>query len=254
MLHIVKIGGQVIEDKVLLAKVLDDFVALPGNKLLVHGGGRRASELSRRLGIEPQMHEGRRITGDGDLEVAVMVYAGLANKTLVASLQARGCEAIGLSGADGNVLWAHRRPVRNGIDYGWVGDIDAVNVDFIDRLFDGGYTPVFCAITHDGHGQLLNTNADTIAARLAEALALHHEVHLRFCFEKPGVLLDPNDDRSLIDRLDPLTYEHYRNEGIISGGMLPKLDNAFRALQEGVREVVICSPENLVEGGTVLHL
>jgi acetylglutamate kinase len=258
-LHIVKIGGKLIDVPLegdaansTLERVLRAFVALPGNKILVHGGGDRASRLSRRLGIEPRMHQGRRLTGAADLEVAVMVYAGLANKAIVAQLQALGCDALGLCGADGDILRAHKR-VGGHIDYGFAGDIDAVGTRSLLKLLDAGFTPVCCAITHDGRGQLLNTNADTIAASLAAALATAHPLHLHFCFEKPGVLSDPHNDRSVIPILNAENYRHYREQGFISDGMIPKLDNAFQALLAGAREVVICGPESLGgPGGTRL--
>lgn len=250
-LHITKIGGKVIEDEALLQQVLAGFTALEGLKILVHGGGQRANELSRRLGFEPRMHRGRRLTDDHALEVAVMVYAGWSNKTLVSRLQALGCDALGLSGADGNAIRAHKR--RGGaVDYGYAGDIDEVNTAMIRHLLLAQVTPVFCAITHDRKGQLLNTNADTIAARLARALAPYYEVHLRYCFEKPGVLLDPADDDSVIHRLDYDDYQAYQRQGIITDGMLPKLDNAFAALRDGVDRVVICGPASFNGHGTLL--
>ena len=252
-LHITKIGGKVIEDADLLEQVLTDFAALEGLKILVHGGGKRANELSRRLGFEPKMYRGRRITDEQALEVAVMVYAGWSNKNIVSRLQALGCDALGLSGADGNVIRAHKR--RGGaVDYGYAGDIDAVNTAMIRHLLLAQVTPVFCAITHDREGQLLNTNADTIAARLARALAPYYEVHLRYCFEKPGVLLDPADDDSVIQRLDYDDYQAYQRQGIITDGMLPKLDNAFAALRDGVARVVICGAASVNGHGTLLTI
>ena len=253
ILHITKIGGKVIEDRALLGIVLDGFVQLKGLKILVHGGGKRANELSRRLGFEPRIHEGRRITDDNALEVAVMVYAGWSNKTIVSQLQMRGCDGLGLSGADGNVIRAHKRPVGD-IDYGFAGDIDEVNTALIRHLLLARVTPVFCAVTHNGNGQLLNTNADTIAARLARALAPYYDVHLRYCFEKPGVLLDPGDDASLIRSLSFDDYQRYRLNGVITDGMLPKLDNAFGALRDGAAQVTICGPVTVNALGTVLQL
>ncbi len=250
-LHITKIGGKVIEDEALLEQVLAGFVALEGLKILVHGGGKRANELSRRLGFEPRMHRGRRITDENALEVAVMVYAGWSNKTIVSRLQALGCDALGLSGADGNAIRAHKRQGGD-VDYGYAGDIDEVNTALIRHLLLAQVTPVFCAITHDRQGQLLNTNADTIAARLARALAPHYEVQLRYCFEKPGVLLDPLDDRSVIPILGYDDYRQYRQQGVITDGMLPKLDNAFAALHDGVARVIICGPASVNGHGTVL--
>jgi acetylglutamate kinase len=252
-LHIIKIGGKVLEEAGLLDQVLENFVSLSGSKILVHGGGKRASALSLRLGIEPKMHHGRRITEADALEVAIMVYAGLANKTLVSRLQARGCDAIGLSGADGNAILAHKRPVKE-IDYGFVGDVDEVNTGFIRLLLKAHTAPVFCAITHDGQGQLLNTNADTIAGQLARALSPFYHVQLYYCFEKPGVLYDAGDDESLIEKLSYADYRQYQRDGIITDGMLPKLDNAFQALREGVKGVIICGPYSLNGQGTKLSL
>lgn len=243
-LQVIKIGGKVIEDDALLAPILNAFTALEGHKLLVHGGGKRASEVSRALGIEPRMHQGRRITGAGDLEVATMVYAGLANKHIVGLLQARGCNALGLSGADAGVIRARKRPVGE-VDFGFVGDIIAINDRMIEQFIEAGLTPVFCAITHDGQGQLLNTNADAIAAHVAMAMAPHYAVTLRYCFEKPGVLLDPNDDNSVIRRLSFADYQQHQRTGVVSAGMLPKLENGFAALRAGVQEVVISGATTL---------
>lgn len=252
-LFILKIGGKVIEDEHLLTLALRSFVAQPGLKILIHGGGKRASELSRQLGIPVQMVQGRRITDAATLEVAVMVYAGLANKSMVARLQALGCNALGLSGADANTVRAHQRPVGE-VDYGFAGDVDRVAADTLQTLLNGGLIPVFCAITHNGQGQLLNTNADTMAMELATALAAHYAVHLHFCFEKPGVLLNPDDDASVISVLQPADYQYYKKYGAISDGMIPKLDNAFAALQRGVRTVRIGDVQAIAgEGGTLLR-
>ena len=221
---------------------------------MVHGGGKRASELLKALQISPRMHEGRRITDEPTLEVVTMVYAGSINKRIVSLLQALGCNAIGLSGADGNVILAHKRIVQT-IDYGFAGDIDQINTPVITSLLNAGLTPVCCAITHDGKGQLLNTNADTIASSLAKALSQEYQVSLKFCFEKKGVLADPEDDHSVISELNPDSYGKYRSEGIITDGMIPKLDNAFAALQAGVSEVIIGSPVSLFsKESTRIHL
>ena len=251
-LTIFKIGGNVLDQPAALSAALDYFAALPEAAILVHGGGRRATELSARLGIEARLVDGRRITDEATLEIVTMVYAGLLNKQLVAALQARGRNAIGLSGADANVILAHKR--RKGeIDYGFAGDIDEVNVSALRALLDAGLAPVCCPITHDGRGQLLNTNADTIASTLATALAGHYSVSLRYCFERPGVLREPADDASVIDRLNPELYAAYRTDGTISAGMIPKLDNAFAALEQGVHEVVIGNLESLRHsGGTTI--
>lgn len=237
-LFILKIGGKVIEDQVLLNEALQAFANQSGYKILIHGGGKRATEVSKQLNIPVQMVNGRRVTDAATLEVAVMVYAGLANKTIVAKLQTLDCNAIGLSGADANTILAHQRPIKD-VDYGFAGDVDTVNVTTIQTLLEGNLTPVFCAITHDKKGQLLNTNADTIAMQLATALASLYEVSLNFCFEKPGVLLNPADDYSVIPTLNRAQYQQYQADGVITDGMLPKLDNAFEALQKGVKEVRI---------------
>lgn len=237
-LSIVKVGGKVIEDTSKLNQLLDAFSRLIGPKILVHGGGKKASELLSKLGIPPKMINGRRITDEATLEVVTMVYAGLINKKIVSLLQARNCNAIGLSGTDGNVIRAHKRIVKD-IDYGFAGDIDQVNAKAIANLLEGGFQPVFCAITHNGRGQLLNTNADTIAAELAKAMAGLYEVELYYCFEKKGVLMDPNDDDSAIENLNLDQYQRYISEGIISDGMIPKLDNAFSVLQQQAKAVII---------------
>ena len=239
-LEVVKIGGGVLDDAAQLAQFLTEFARLPGRKLLVHGGGKGASTLLQSLGLEPQLVDGRRVTDAATLDVVTMFYAGKTNKQLVALLQARGTNALGLSGADGNVLRATRRPA-GAIDYGYVGDLTdrSVNVPLLQTLLDAGLTPVFCAITHDGAGQLLNTNADTIASVLARALAPFYEVGLHFCFEKDGVLADVSDPASVIPRLTPARFAALKARGAIAAGMLPKLENAFAALAAGVEKVII---------------
>lgn len=248
-LHILKIGGKVIEDGLLLDTVLQKFAGWTGPRILVHGGGKRTDQLCNQLDIEPRMHAGRRITCADTLEIATMVYAGLLNKQIVSGLQARAVNAIGLSGADGNVIQARKR-AAGAVDYGYAGDIERINTDSIGHLLRAGLSPVFCAITHDGAGQLLNTNADTIAARLAIALAGSYRVKLHYCFEKNGVLLDPTDDHSVIRQLDPQAYRQHQATGAINEGMIPKLDNAFAALNQQVAEVFIAGPQTLGEGGT----
>lgn len=251
-LTVVKIGGAVIDDTAAMEAFLGDFARLDGHKVLVHGGGRAASALCRRLGIEVRMVNGRRITDEASLEVAVMTYAGALNKRIAASLQARGCNAIGLCGADGDAVRAVRRPVKD-IDYGLVGDVTAVNADLFAGLAELGLVPVVCAITHDGAGNLLNTNADTVAQAVAEGLAERYDVELVYCFELPGVLADVDDPASLIAEINPAEYERLKAGGIVSGGMLPKLDNAFRALDHRVSRVVIKSAENILNGaGTAI--
>ena len=253
-LFILKIGGQVLEDEEALQDVVQQFAARGGHKILVHGGGKRASQVGEALGVPARMYQGRRITDKSTLEVVTMVYAGLYNKKLVAALQANGCNALGMSGADANAIQAHKR-LGAEIDFGFAGDIDRVDHTGIDRLLQSGLTPVFCALTHDGQGQLLNTNADTIASSLASAMTAHYQVRLQFCFEKNGVLRDPADDHSVIPLITHADYTRYRKEGIISGGMLPKLDNAFAALKSGVDQVAISSIHHINGlGGTTLTL
>lgn len=248
MIKVVKIGGNVVDDPQALARFCDDFAALRGPKALVHGGGKEATRLSGRLGVATTMLQGRRVTDAATLEVVTMVYAGLVNKRIVAMLQARGCNAIGLSGADANAITATRRPATP-VDYGFVGDIDPAGVDgeAIAALIEQGLVPVFCAITHDGHGQLLNCNADTVARSVALGLAGGAEkVGLVYCFEKDGVLSDPDDDASVIPTLDPASYDELRARGSIHSGMIPKIDNAFDSLRRGVATVTIKSAANLL--------
>lgn len=236
---LLKIGGNILNDPAALAGALDYFAALTGPAVLVHGGGRRAEETMRQLGLDPVMVNGRRLTDAATLEVVTMVYAGLINKRVVAELQKRGTNALGLSGADGDAIRAELRPVSE-VDYGFAGDVRRVNAELLKMLLDAGLRPVLCPITHDGRGQLLNTNADTIAAATATALAgVGMRVSLRYCFELPGVLRDVADPDSIISEITPASYASLRAEGTVGGGMLPKLDNAFAALAEGVAEVVI---------------
>ena len=244
MLTILKIGGKLLDDDTQLGSAISAFANIEGAKILVHGGGKKGSEISRKLGIEPQMVEGRRITDAATLEVVTMVYAGLLNKTVVAKLQALGCNAIGLSGADGNAILAKKRGA-GAIDYGFAGDIEFVNNSLIINFLENNLTPVFCPISHNGHGQLLNTNADTIASTLAVSLAQKFEVTLKFCFEKNGVLLDPSNDASVLPSLAAEAYEQHKKSGVISEGMLPKLDNAFAAKNRDVKEVWVCGVEGI---------
>jgi len=245
-LHIIKIGGNVIDNSETLHRFLKDFTAIDGYKMLVHGGGKVATQLSETLGIEAKLVDGRRITDIETLRVVTMVYGGLINKNIVAQLQKFGTNAIGLTGADGNFIRTKKRPVKT-IDYGFVGDIDDKSIDpkSLEKLMDAGFTPVFCAITHDGEGQLLNTNADTIASALAVALSKLYETTLVYCFEKKGVLQDINDDESLIREIDPKRYEKLKEQQIIHSGMLPKLDNAFTAINCGVKAVIIGKSDDL---------
>lgn len=245
-LYIIKIGGNVIDNSANLHQFLKDFAALDGLKVLVHGGGKVATQISSSLGIEAKLVDGRRITDIETLRVVTMVYAGLINKNMVAQLQRYHNNAIGLTGADGNFLKARKRSVKT-IDYGFVGDLDkdSVQAEGIAKLLDASFTPVFCALTHDGDGQLLNTNADTIAAALAVSLAKIYETTLIYCFEKKGVLQDIDDEDSLISEIDPERYEKLKLEKIVSEGMLPKLDNAFDAIKSGVKEVIIGQADEL---------
>jgi acetylglutamate kinase len=239
-LKIFKIGGGIIDDLPLLQEFLREFSRVAGPKILVHGGGKGANEMLKALGIAPQMVNGRRITDAATLDLVTMFYAGKTNKQVVALLQAAGVNALGLSGADGNVIEARKRPVGD-IDYGFVGDLleAGINTRLLRQLLGSGLTPVFCAITHDGQGQLLNTNADTIASTLARALAGAYRVELHFCFEKDGVLTDVSDENSVVPEITPARYEALKASGAIAAGMLPKLDNAFAALAAGVDKVVI---------------
>jgi acetylglutamate kinase len=245
-LYIIKIGGNVIDNSESLHHFLKDFTALDGYKILVHGGGKVATQLSEELGIESKLVDGRRITDIETLRVVTMVYGGLINKNIVAQLQRFGTNAIGLTGADGNFIRTKKRPVKT-IDYGFVGDMDEKSIDpeSIGKLLDAGFTPVFSAITHDGEGQLLNTNADTIASALAVALSKLYETILIYCFEKKGVLHDINDEESIIRDINPEKYEELKKQQIIHSGMLPKLDNAFTAINCGVKAVIIGRSDDL---------
>lgn len=252
-LTIVKVGGAIVEDAEQLQQLLSHFCAIEGKKILVHGGGRRATQVAARLGIESQMVNGRRITDSDMLEVVTMVYGGLVNKNIVAQLQARGVNAIGLTGADMDVIHSHRRPVKD-VDYGFVGDVERVNADRLQALLDAGATPVLAPLTHDGAGTMLNTNADTIASVAAQALAAYYDVTLIYSFEKPGVLRDPDDDTSVITHITRTDFDHYVADGTISGGMIPKIENALGAVSAGVRRVII-TQATAIDGlhGTVIE-
>lgn len=237
-LTIVKVGGAVVEDGAQLDSLLSAFAAIEGRKVLVHGGGRRATTIASRLGVESRMVNGRRITDGAMLEVVTMVYGGLVNKDIVARLQMRGVNSIGLTGADGGVILSHKRPVKD-VDYGFVGDVERVDGSRLSSLIEGGFTPVMAPLTHDGHGQMLNTNADTIAAETAKALAERYDVTLMYCFEKPGVMADPDDDSTLIPVITRQDFKRLKADGTVTGGMLPKLENAFSAIDAGVSRVNI---------------
>jgi acetylglutamate kinase len=267
-LAIIKIGGNVIDDEEKLDLFLTEFAAIVGRKILVHGGGKMATRLAEKLGISQQVVNGRRITDEKTLEIVTMVYAGYINKRIVSRLQAKGCNALGLSGADGNTVLAHKRGsagsgsagsgstgsgsagsgdegIDPNIDYGFAGDVDRVNGKFLADLLVLGKALVFCPITHDGKGQLLNTNADTVAREIAKALGSAFGVSLIYSFEKSGVLMDANDDSTVIHRITPATYKELREREIIFAGMIPKMDNAFAALDSGVRKVIIGKAEDL---------
>lgn len=237
-LSIVKIGGNVIEDEKALDIFLTAFSKLEGLKILVHGGGKLATQLATRLGIKSNLVDGRRITDKATVDVITMVYAGLANKKIVAQLQSKKVNAIGLSGADGNSIQAHKRPVKD-IDYGFVGDIDGVNSELLKNFLSINLTPVFCAISHDGKGQLLNTNADTITSEIAIAMASGFDTTLYYCFEKKGVLLDINNSESVVKYINTAKYKELLSQGIIADGMLPKLHNCFHALENDVEKVCL---------------
>ncbi|MDR1880413.1 MAG: acetylglutamate kinase [Tannerellaceae bacterium] len=237
-LTLIKVGGKIVEEEVTLRRLLHDFAAIEGHRLLVHGGGRSATRLAERLGIENKMVDGRRVTDREMLEVVTMVYGGAVNKHIVAGLQALGVNALGLTGADLNLIRSDKRPVKE-VDYGYVGDIREVNAGILATLIRQGVVPALAPLTHDGHGLLLNTNADVIAGETAKALAGYFDVTLVFCFEKRGVLRDEGDDGSVIPEINRATYRQYLAQGIIQGGMIPKLENAFDALDAGVRQVVI---------------
>ncbi len=260
-LTIVKVGGAVVEEQASLSALLDGFASLSGNKALVHGGGRSATKISEKLGIEAHMVEGRRVTDAETLKVVTMVYAGLVNKNIVAQLQSRGVNALGFTGADLGVILSAKRPPKKMsdgqvVDFGFVGDVKEVHTDVLASLIAQGAVPVMSPITHDGQGNLLNTNADTIASELARAMAkADFKVRLVYCFEKPGVLMDANDDSTVIRELDYETFKEYQKTGIVAAGMIPKLDNGFDAIRMGVSSVVITNVEGLKTGlGTTLKL
>lgn len=246
MIKVFKIGGNVVDNDEALSKFLDDFAAIDGEKILIHGGGKLATRLSKQLGIETKMIEGRRVTDRDTLDVCTMVYAGLINKRIVAALNARGCKAIGLSGADAGVIPATKREPKP-IDYGWVGDIEGNKIDhaFIQHLLEIGVTPVFCALTHDGQGNMLNTNADSVASSVAIATSRFAPTQLVFCFEKDGVLVDIDEPSSLIETIDQASFERLKADGIIAAGMLPKVTGALKAVAQGVTEVVIKNSTNI---------
>lgn len=255
-LYVIKIGGNVIDNPDACDRFLAVFAKLPGMKILVHGGGKVATQIAAKLQIETQMVDGRRITDKPMLDVVTMVYGGLVNKNLVAGLQSMSCNAIGLTGADGGIIRSVKRPVKT-VDYGFVGDIEEVNDSQIDAILKSGLIPVIAPLTYSIEGSLLNTNADTMASAVAVAMASCYDVNLIYCFEKKGVLSDPDNDDAVISSLIPATYAEYRSSGVINKGMIPKLDNAFAALDKGVASVIICHADDLRnavfgEAGTII--
>lgn len=247
-LTIIKVGGKIVEEEATLQQLLNDFAAIGGYKILVHGGGRSATKIASLLGIESRMVDGRRITDAETLKVVTMVYGGLVNKNIVAGLQARGVNAIGMTGADMNIIRSVKRPIEE-VDYGFVGDVECVNAVAISDIIYKGIVPVLAPLTHDGQGNMLNTNADTIAGETAKALASSFDVTLVYCFEKRGVLRDPNDEDSVIPGMNRAEFDVYRRNGTIQGGMIPKLQNSFSALDAGVKEVIITSASAIRKGG-----
>lgn len=262
-INVIKVGGAVVEDPAALASLLDNFAQIPGAKVLVHGGGRSATRIAASLGIESHMVGGRRVTDEQMLQVVTMVYGGLVNKNVVASLQQRGINAVGLTGADMNLMLSHKRAPKQmktddgsvqTVDFGFVGDIDRVDGDMLATLISQGLVPVMAPLTHDGEGHLLNTNADTIASQVACALTPHYDVTLTFCFEKKGVLANPDDEDSVISNINEADFHRYVDEGVIAGGMRPKLENSFDAIHRGVNQVIITRADD-PEGrqGTVIR-
>jgi len=252
-LTLVKVGGKIVEEPESLKQLLADFSKIEGNKVLVHGGGRSATAVAAKLGIESTMVNGRRVTDEETLKVVTMVYGGLVNKQIVAGLQAIGVNALGLTGADLNYMRSEKRPVKD-VDYGFVGDVKEVNAGILADLIAKGVVPVLAPLTHDLQGNMLNTNADTIAGEAAKALAKHFNVTLMYCFEKKGVLMSESDDESVISEITPGLFEKYVAEGIINGGMIPKLENAFEAINAGVKQVIITRADLIhIDGGTKIQ-
>jgi len=252
-LTLVKVGGKVVENQNSLSSLLLHFSNIVGPKVLIHGGGSSATNLAKQMGIETTMVEGRRITDKEMLKIVTMVYGGLVNKNIVAQLQALGIQALGLTGADLNYMEAVKRPVLD-IDYGFVGDITKVNIEILCPLIEQNIVPVLAPLSHNGSGQILNTNADTIAAETAIAFSKHFKTELIYCFEMPGVMKDPENMTSIIPDITLREFKKYQNQGIINAGMIPKLDNSFRALNKGVNKIRITNIEGLTSGGTTLKL
>lgn len=250
---IIKVGGAVVENNDSLQQLLQQFAQISGARLFVHGGGRTATAMASQLGMESHMVNGRRVTDADMLKVVTMVYGGLVNKHIVAMLQAMGLPAIGLTGADADLIRAHRRPITHGVDYGFVGDVDRVNSYALHRLLQQGLVPVMAPLTHDGNGTMLNTNADTIASSLAVALTNFYDVELVYCFEKKGVLSRADDDNSVIPVITPDSFVQLQTDGVVAGGMIPKLQNAVNAVKQGVPQVRITSAKELLEQGTIIR-
>ena len=249
---VIKVGGKIVEEEHSLSALLDRFAAIEGRKVLIHGGGRSATRIAESLGIESRMVDGRRITDEETLKVVTMVYGGLVNKNIVAGLQARDVNALGLTGADCNIIRARKRPVKE-IDYGFVGDVEEANGEMLKRLIEQGIVPIVAPLTHDKQGHLLNTNADTMAAETAKALAAHYDVTLTYCFELPGVMRNPDDNDSLIKSITRDIYKELLADGTISGGMIPKIDNAFNAIENGVKKVIITRAD-AIDGTSGTHI
>ncbi|KAA6352249.1 Acetylglutamate kinase [termite gut metagenome] len=247
-LTLIKVGGKIVEEESSLNRLLDDFSTIEGYKVLVHGGGRSATKIASQLGIESRMIDGRRITDAETLKVVTMVYGGLVNKNITAGLQARSINALGLTGADMDIIRSVKRSVKE-VDYGFVGDVSKVDISFLTELIRKDVVPVVAPLTHDGKGNMLNTNADTIAGEIAKALSVFFDVTLIYCFEKKGVLRDSTNDDSVIPQIMRADFEQYVTEGIIQGGMIPKLQNAFDAIEAGVSEVIITLASAINSGG-----
>lgn len=249
---VIKVGGKIVEEEHSLSALLDRFAAIEGHKVLIHGGGRSATRIAGSMGIESRMVEGRRITDEAMLRVVTMVYGGLVNKNIVAKLQARNVNALGLTGADCNIITARKRAVKD-IDYGFVGDVERSDGDMLKRLIEQGLVPIIAPLTHDKMGNLLNTNADTMAAETAKALAGFYNVTLMFCFELPGVMRNPEDPDSIIGTITSNSYKELKESGVISGGMIPKIDNAFNAIENGVEKVIITRADS-IDGTNGTHI
>ncbi len=245
-LYVIKIGGNIIDNEEALSKFLGDYASLNTKKILIHGGGKVATDISAGLGIEAKMIEGRRITDAETLKIVTMVYGGLINKNIVASLQSKNCNAIGMTGADANIIKSTKRPVKNGVDYGFVGDVEKVNGETLASLIKSGLYPIIAPLSHDGLGNMLNVNADTMASVTSVALSKLFEIHLIYCFELKGVLENFEDKNSVISEITPSKYSTLKDQGIISKGMIPKLDNSFNAINNGVTTVRICHADDLV--------